>query len=144
MTLSGAEDVLRYSRGIIFEGYNMNLGICFNNRVEAYAAWQGLKRLKEKNYEKIILEGDLILILDFINDKAKFPWKKRSGMEDNKYFLRSFLQSKFQLLFKEGHMVANEMENLGLKNMDWTFFYFPQYPSILKEIISLKRGEPSQ
>lgn len=49
MGISRARGV-RDSRGALIEGYCVNLGRGYNNRAEVFAPWQGLKRLKEKNY----------------------------------------------------------------------------------------------
>lgn len=74
--------------------YGNDLGVGSNNRVEAMATCWGIKRLKELNFQKIILEGDSKLIVRILNGEVDGPWEIRKMMEESKTMLGSLLQSK--------------------------------------------------
>ena len=47
--------------------YYWNIGQDSNNMVEAYGLWQGLKQLKEKGVDEVMVFGDSRLIIQAMN-----------------------------------------------------------------------------
>lgn len=62
----GVGGVLSYFKGYLSKGLK---NMCVNSNNIDYTMWQGLKKLEENNYRKIILERYFKLITNHFNDR---------------------------------------------------------------------------
>lgn len=131
--------MIRDYKGSYLVGFSKGLGIATNNFAEALAVWIGVRLLKERVYSKIIVEGDLKLIIDYFNSKANIPWEIKDMLEDCKSILQEIQNVKICHSLREGNSVADAMANLGVNEENLIIWDFNHFPNQINEIIAKDR-----
>lgn len=79
---SGGGGVIRGHQGEVIAAFATPFGIQTNNAAESLALFVGLKWCKDQRIDKICVELDSLLVVNWINGKIKPPWNLRHNVEE--------------------------------------------------------------
>ena len=68
---AGGGGIILEPRGKVVIEYYWNIGYNSNNMAEAYGLWKGLKQLKKKEVEEVLVFGDSRIIIQALNGGRK-------------------------------------------------------------------------
>ncbi|XP_049348974.1 uncharacterized protein LOC125813528 [Solanum verrucosum] len=105
----GAGGVLRNHMGELLLAFSVPLGEGTNNQAEVEAALFGLTWCAQLNYNKVILEVDSQLLVDYFLNKQISPWSISSQMQRLQQLSSNFPQIKCIHTLREANFVADTL-----------------------------------
>ncbi|XP_015164021.1 uncharacterized protein [Solanum tuberosum] len=105
----GAGGILRNSNGDLIFAYYVPLGHGTNNQAEVEAAVFGLSWCVQLNYQKVVLEVDSQMLVDWLLNKSAPPWNISSQMQQLHTLTTHFSHFKCIHTLREANFVADSL-----------------------------------
>ncbi|XP_018633360.1 uncharacterized protein [Nicotiana tomentosiformis] len=131
---SGGGGVVRVHQGEVIAAFATPFGIQTNNAAESLALCIGLKWCKDQRINKICVELDSSLVVNWVNGKIKPPWNLRHNIEEIQKIMITFEAFHVTHCYREANRVADALAKEGSERTS-TKWYFSAH-----ELPSQARG----